>query len=247
MKVVSLVTFYSENQKLFGNLHLPYEKAPCIICLHGLEGSKDNDKWLRFSSRLHDEDYACLRFNFRGCGEGSDKSEGDFEDTSLTARIRDYQFALEFLQDTGKVDLKRLGVVGSSFGGMVALAARNRTVKAIVALASPYKIPRFDRPLIPKKEGDYYVLPSGRRFKKGFYDDVKRYDLLRSVKDSPPLLIVQGSSDEIVPLEHAYKIYEAASEPKKLELIKDADHVFSQPAHLNTVINLSLEWFNTYL
>ncbi|MCP8310003.1 MAG: alpha/beta fold hydrolase [Candidatus Methylarchaceae archaeon HK02M1] len=244
---MSLVTFYSENHKIFGNLHLPYKNAPCIVCLHGLESSKDSGKWLALSSRLCGEGYTCLRFNFRGCGEGMEKSEGEFEDTSLTSRINDYQSALDFLQDTKKLDASRLGVVGSSFGGMVALVAQDKRVKVIVVLATPYKIPRFDRPLTPKEIGGYYFLPSGRKFKKSFYEDLKKYDLLIAVKDSPPLLIIQGDSDDIVPLEHAYRLYDEASEPKKLEVVERADHVFSKPEHLNKVIGLTLAWFKKHL
>lgn len=244
---MSSVTFYSESKKIFGNLHLPYKKAPCVVCLHGLESSKDSAKWITYASRLYEEGYACLRFNFRGSGEGSEKSEGEFEDISLTSRIKDYHSALDFLENNGKVDMNRLGAVGSSFGGMVALATHCRNVKATVVLASPYKIPRYDRPLIPKEEGVYYILPSGRRFKKGFYEDLKKYDLIEDVKNTPPLLIIQGDADDTVPLEHAYKLYEAASEPKKLEIIKGADHIFSQTEHLNKAINHSLTWYKKYL
>ncbi|MCX8191673.1 MAG: alpha/beta fold hydrolase [Nitrososphaerales archaeon] len=241
------ITFYSEGQKIYGNLHLPYKGSPCIITLHGLESSKDSIKWLMIASKLYEEGYACLRFNFRGCGEGEEKSEGMFEDVTLSARINDYRSALQFLQSTGKVDMNRLGVIGSSFGGMVAIAGKDPRVKAIVTLGTPYKIPRFDRPMIPREEGEYYILPSGRRFKRTFYEDLKKYDLLRDIKDAPPILIIHGSSDTIVPLEHAKRLYEAASSPKRFEIIDGADHVFSNNDHLKRVIDLSLEWFKRYL
>jgi len=243
----TLVEFYCEGQRIFGNLHLPHTGAPCIIALHGLESSKDSGKWPTVASRLSEEGYACLRFSFRGCGEGEEKSEGEFEDLSLTGRIRDYESALEYLENKGEVDTNRLGVISSSFGGMVAIAAQNKRIKAMVALATPYKIPRFETPQIPKLEGDYYVLPSGRRFKKSFYEDLRSYDLLKAVKHSPPLLIVQGSLDGIVPIEHARKLYENAPHPKRLEIVQGADHLFSKSEHLNTAIDLSLKWFKKYL
>ncbi len=242
---VESVTFFSEGKKLRGNLHLPRENVPCIIVLHGLESSKDSDKWLTVASRLSDEGYACLRFSFRGCGEGIERSEGNFEDVSLTARIKDYKAALLFLQDTDKVEMNRLGAIGSSFGGMVAIAAQDKRIKAIVTLASPYKIPRYDKPLIPREKGEYYVLPSGRKFKKSYYEDLKGYNLLQDIKNAPPILITHGSADEIVPLEHAYRLYDAAPEPKKLEIIENADHIFT--IGLNKVIDLSLEWFKKYV
>ncbi len=240
------VTFYSEDQRIFGNLHLPYEKAPCIITLHGLESSKDSGKWPTIASRLYCEGFACLRFNFRGCGEGLEKSEGEFEHASLTGRIKDYRSALQFLQDTGKVDMRRLGVIGSSFGGMVAVAAQDKRIKAMITLSTPHRIPRFDRPQIPE-EVNYVEPPSGRGFKKGFYEDLWRYDVLKAIRSAPPILILHSSSDEVVPLEHSQKLYEAAAEPKRLEIIEGADHIFSKREHLNKVIDLSLEWFRKFL
>ena len=74
------ITFYSGDQEIFGNLHLPYGKAPCVISLHGLESSKDSGKWPAIAARLADEGYACLRFNFRGCGDGPEQSGGEFVD-----------------------------------------------------------------------------------------------------------------------------------------------------------------------
>jgi alpha/beta superfamily hydrolase len=150
---MELVTFYSETQRIFGNFHLPYEGSPCVVNLHGLESSKDSGKWPTVAARLCDEGYACLRFNFRGCGEGPEKSEGLFEDVTLTGRISDFKCALQFLQDTGKVDMRRLGVIGSSFGGMVVIGAQDRRVKVMVIMETPYKISRFDKPQIPQEVG----------------------------------------------------------------------------------------------
>ncbi|MFQ5762637.1 MAG: alpha/beta hydrolase [Candidatus Bathyarchaeia archaeon] len=241
------VRFYSENQRILGNLHLPHTRAPCVVTLHGLESGKDNGKWPTVAAGLYHAGYACLRFNFRGCGEGEQKSDGEFEDLTLTARIKDYKAALDHLETMDEVDTNLLGVVGSSFGGMVAVAAQDLRVKAVVTLGSPYKIPRFDEPRIPKLQGDYYILPSGRRFKKSFYEDLRGYDLLKAVEHSPPILVIHGSADETVPVEHAQKLYEHASHPKSLEIIEGADHVFSGQEHLDKAIELSLEWFNEYL
>jgi alpha/beta superfamily hydrolase len=239
------VSFYSGGRKILGNIHLPFEGAPCIITLHGLEGDKDSDKWLAIASRLYREGYACLRFNFRGCGEGLEKSEGEFEDTCLTARIEDYRAALRFLESTGKVNLEKLGVVGSSFGGMVAIAAGEKRVRAMVTLASPYKIPWSEDSKILMEEAGYVRLPSGRRLKKSFFEDLKDYDILRLVGNVPPILVIHGGLDELVPVEHAYRLYEAASTPKRIEIVENADHVFSKG--LDKALALILEWFKKFL
>ena len=237
-----LIAFYSEHQRIVGNLHLPYEKAPCIITLHGLESSKDSGKWPIIAARLYNAGYACLRFNFRGCGDGVEKSEGEFEDVSLTGRIRDYKGALQYLKETDRVDMRRLGVIGSSFGGLVAIAAQDKRIKAMVILSTPYSM------LQPQKEADgYNELPSGRRIKQGFFEDLRTYDVLQAIRSAPPTLFLHGDSDEVVPLEHARRLYEAAPEPKRLEIVEGADHVFSHHDHLSNVIELGLGWFKTYL
>jgi fermentation-respiration switch protein FrsA (DUF1100 family) len=244
---LELVTFYCHGRRIFGNLHLPYKGAPCIIALHGLESDKDSGKWPIIASRLCREGYACLRFNFRGCGNEPEKSEGLFEETCLTDRIEDYRAAIKFLWESGKVDVDRLGVIGSSFGGMVAVAAQDERIKAMVVMATRYRIPVLGEPKFSRELGTYYELPSGRRLKEKFFKDLEKYDLLNAVKKAPPILIIHGSMDEIVPVEHASKLYEAAPEPKRLEIIDGGDHTFSGAEHLNRVINLSLEWFNKYL
>jgi dipeptidyl aminopeptidase/acylaminoacyl peptidase len=238
------ITFYTDQQRIVGTLHLPYRNAPCVITLHGLESSKDSGKWPQFAARLYSEGFACLRFNFRGCGSGAERSEGAFEDTSLTGRIADYQRALQYLADSGAVDVSRLGVIGSSFGGMVAIAAGDSRVKAMVCLATPYTIPQITTAVA---EREHEELPSGRRLRKGFYDDLRHYPLLEAVRCAPPLLIFHGALDELVPAEQARTLYEAAPEPKRLEIIEDADHVFSRPEHLARVIELSMDWLKTYL
>lgn len=238
------VEFYVGSQRVRGNLHLPYTGAPCIIALHGLEGNKDSSKWLIVASKLLSKGYACLRFNFRGCGEGSD---GSFEDTTLTSRIEDYRAALRFLQKTGWIDAERIGVIGSSFGGMVAIAAQEKEVKALVVISTPYMIPSLGEIKLMCGGETYYVLPSGRRLKAKFYEDLRKYDLLEAIKSAPPILIIQGSADELVPSDHALRLYGAACEPKRVEIVSGADHSFTRPEHLDKVINLAVEWFKKYL
>ncbi|MEM2816626.1 MAG: alpha/beta fold hydrolase [Candidatus Bathyarchaeia archaeon] len=239
---VERVIFYSEGFRLVGNLHKPHKRAPCIIGLHGLESDKDGGKWPVMAEAFCKAGFAFLRFNFRGCGHDSEKSEGNFEDTCLTTRIADYRAAVKFLAENGGIDLDRIGAVGSSFGGMIAIAAQEKTVKALTTLAAPYTMPAISR-----VNGEYLILPSGNRLKKSFYEDLSRYDLLEVISRAPPILIIHGSHDQIVPVEHALRLYEHTPALKKLEIVAGADHVFSKQEHLNRVINLSVEWFKKCL
>ncbi len=45
------------------NFCLPAEKSPCVVMSHGLESSKEGDKWLVLAPRLCDSGFAALRFS----------------------------------------------------------------------------------------------------------------------------------------------------------------------------------------
>jgi len=243
-----LVIIHNQGQRIWGNFSLPHEGAPCILMSHGLESSKDGDKWLVLSPRLYDAGFASLRFSYGGCGEGEEKSEGEFEDTTLTGRISDYKAAIDFLCQA-KIDVKRLGVIGSSFGGMVALAARDDRIRTIVTIATPFSFPSPDEQQIKRaKDRGYLELESGRRLKMGFSEDLAKYNAGDEIKrNHHPLLIIHGASDDTVPVEHAYQLHRHAHEPKRLEIIEGANHTLNEPEHLERVVNLSLEWFKRYL
>jgi dipeptidyl aminopeptidase/acylaminoacyl peptidase len=245
--LIKSIPFYVEGRRLWGTLHHPaHTRSPCIVGLHGLEGEKDRGKWPIFAGRFCEARYAFFRFNFQGCGTGREKSEGQFEDTSLTGRIRDYEAALRVLGEQRAVDGERMGVVGSSFGGMVAVAAQNSKVRAMVTLAVPLTLFRSGEPP-PSREDGWITLPSGRRLKDGFVKDLRRHDLLNAVTTAPPLLILHGSNDVVAPVEDAYALYDAAADPKHLEILAGSDHAFTRDLDLEKVIDLSLGWFQRYL
>ena len=246
------VEFRSEGYRLIGNLHYPYKNAPCVLLCHGIVSSKDSEKWLTFACSLEAEGFAALRFNFRGCGWGDEWSGGDFQDTTLTSRIRDYKAALDFLGNTGKVDTNRLGVIGSSFGGCTIIAANDPRPRAYVALATPYKMGATPVMLKSFQEKGYYENPGigeprMSRVKKDLYDDLEQYDMGEAVKKiKHPLLIIHGSKDTI-PISDARRLYENANEPKRLEIVEGGSHMFVDTGHLDRIIDLSIGWFKKHL
>ncbi|MFH1775059.1 MAG: alpha/beta fold hydrolase [Chloroflexota bacterium] len=242
------VTFKSQQQLIFASLSLPCRGAPCIIVSHGMESSKDGSKWPVLARYLYEAGFACLRFSHRGCGEGAEKSQGEFADTTLSSRIQDYRAAIDYIETAG-VDTHRLGAVGSSFGGMVALAAGDIRLKALAILSTPC---RFQMPseefLKAYRNDDLFDLPSGNKIKAGFWRDIQEYDMCRAAASlNRPLLIVHGSADELVPVDNAREIYECARKLRRLEIVAGASHRFDNPDHLERFISLSLDWFKQYL
>jgi uncharacterized protein len=116
------VTFPSAGLKLSGNVRLPDglkpgEKRGAFLVLHGFGSNKDSSNVLAPTKVLTELGYVTLRFSMRGCGD----SEGEFGRVICLEQVEDTRNALTFLAGHPAVDPKRIAVVGSSFGGAVAV------------------------------------------------------------------------------------------------------------------------------
>jgi len=217
--------------RLAGVLHSPDERmSACVVTCHGLYSSKDSEKYVEVGRRFCGEGLAVLRFDFRGCGE----SRGLFEETSLTGRMEDLKYALDFVEIQG---YESIGVMGSSLGGTVAVltAAKDRRVKALVTWATPCHLDELFR------EG---LIEGFQKLRQ----DISKYDVVKAVKGMHcPILIVHGSLDQQVPLSHAEVLYKNANEPKDIQIIEGADHRLTNPINRRRAVELTLDWFKKYL
>ena len=128
------LTFTSGGLTLEGVLHLPaITPAPGVVVCHPhpqYGGDMENNVVLAACRALAERGCAVLRFNFRGIG----RSEGDF-DPGQDAQA-DTRAALAHLAALPEVDPKRIGLLGYSFGAMVAAEIASGALQAL-ALVSP--------------------------------------------------------------------------------------------------------------
>ena len=116
------VTFTSAGLKLSGVVHVPSgmragERRAAFIVLHGFGSNKTSSNTMQPTKVLGELGYVVLRFDMRGCGE----SEGEFGRVICLEQVEDTRSALTFLTGHPAVDPERIGVIGSSFGGAVAV------------------------------------------------------------------------------------------------------------------------------
>jgi len=231
------VRFSTSAGELAGIIHHPdHPSSSSVIACHGLFSSKESDKFITIGERFARKGITVLRFDFRGCGE----SDGNIEDTTITGRRDDLMAALSFIRRYKPSVTHTVGLLGSSMGGYVSLlvSASDGKVKAVVSWATPFS---FDglRKVISASNSP--------RLKEGFYQDASNYEAFTFVPKVKNLMIIHGDSDETVPKDHAEKLYQLAKESKQLEIIKGADHTFSNPTLCQKAINYSLNWFKKYL
>lgn len=239
------------HETLVGDLHLPESvtgKVPCVITSHGYKANRQSQKYLQLAAQLNAVGIAVLRFDHRGALNG--ESSGKFEDMTLSGRITDVQAAIETLSKEKEVDAARLGMLGSSLGGMDVLLINDAGVKAKVVISTPFKFPPLsDAAKSSFSEKGYFDYADGTRIKKEFYADLAQHDLPAEIKKIDcPLLVLHGSADELVPRHHTKVIYDAAgSKVKEIKIINGADHAFTGPTYLAEALGLAIDWFKKYL
>ncbi|UCG11150.1 MAG: alpha/beta fold hydrolase [Deltaproteobacteria bacterium] len=208
---------------------------PLVVLCHGLLSHGEGSKYRRLAQVLAREGIASVRFDFRGCGE----SEGVLAESTVSKRWKDLQAVIGRIGSLETFD-GRLGLLGSSLGGYLALLemSRNPLVQCSVVWSTPSGLQGLARRL-----PEVAPVPMSQEF----YDDLGRVELLPRLENVQRVMIVHGQNDQQVPLEHALRLFEAAKEPRGLRVLKDGDHRFSQPEARKQAIIYSLEWFRRYL
>jgi fermentation-respiration switch protein FrsA (DUF1100 family) len=130
------VTFLSDGLKLSGVVHLPpdlalAERRPAFLVLHGFGGSKEGGGSIALCERLAGWGYVALRFDFRGCGE----SEGEHGWIICLDQVSDTKNAVTYMASRPDIDPQRIALIGSSFGGAVAVytAGVDERVAAVIS------------------------------------------------------------------------------------------------------------------
>lgn len=189
--------------------------------------------------------FVTMIFNFRGTG----LSQGNLDMLGWT---HDLKAAVDFLCNQDEVDSSRLCLLGSSGGAAISVyvAAHDPRVSSVVTFACP-----ADFAFLPTKENAKSLLdrfrsigvfrdtdfpPSVEEWLEGFstVSPIRWVD-----KISPrPLLLIHGDKDDVVPIDHAFRLYEKAREPKEIITISGAGHRLRLE---EKAITTAIDWLKT--
>jgi pimeloyl-ACP methyl ester carboxylesterase len=233
----------SKGHQLYGVLSDPLGDVyrPMIVLCHGLSTSKDGRTCVRLEEIFNRNGFSTFRFDFFGHGE----SEGDFANVTISEAVDDVQCAIQFVKDKG---YERIGLVGSSFGGMASILFAGQS-EDLFALALKSPVSDYLALLIARDHGQdieawkqkgciFITAPDGKneRLNYSFFADAQKirgYALAANIK--APTFIVHGDKDITVPLAQSQKIAKVIPECK-LEVVKGADHVYSDPEHFEIML-----------
>jgi dipeptidyl aminopeptidase/acylaminoacyl peptidase len=97
-----------------------------------------------------------------------------------------------------------------------------------------------------KRTGEVFFSSRGRSLKltEKFFADAVSFDPTNLLKTfNKPLMVVHGDMDEIIPVEEAYKVRDLSRGRVDLEIVPDADHMFSREEDRIDISRSVAGWF----
>ncbi len=229
----------------------PTDRA--VLLCHGFLSGKNSTTNKTLTRSLTEQGIATFRFDFFGQGE----SEGPFEALTVTIAHGQALAALDLLAAKG---YKRIGLIGSSFGGLISiLAASQRADIACLGLKCPVadfaEVLRLEfgeasmaRWKMHHEIPDVTGGPKPVRLRYALYENCLSYDGFKAAATiKTPTLIVQGEKDELVPLGQSSRLMEVLQGKRQLEILPGADHSFTKGEDFKKMTTLLADWMVKHL
>lgn len=237
--------------RLAARLDAPANPLAYVLFAHCFTCTKDLKAVTWISRELVDRRIAFFRFDFTGLGE----SEGDFADTNFTSNLADLVAAADFLRQNYQAP--RI-LIGHSLGGTAVLVAARQIPEtvAVATIAAPAGLGHMQEFLTRQAPGlghdevaEVDVMGRPIRIKGQLLDDLRKHDILAEVAQlNLPLLIFHSPTDEVVGIDHARRIFEAAHHPKSFIALDGADHLLiAREQDARYVADLLAAWARRYL
>lgn len=241
---------------------------PAVVMNHGHGGGRqEGGGFEKLADALAKAGIATIRMDFAGTGD----SKAPWTDQSLSTMIADSNASLAYLMANYPVDPARLGILGYSMGGRIALTiaqAPDTPYKAVGLLAPSANPGKSLLLLLAGSEAEYERLYAEAKSAKGYADHTTQYGQKQQLSlkwfeellaSSPlegisayqgPMLVVHGDQDVTIPPAENEAV--VAAYPKaSIVLVPDADHGYGfysdQPAVSALVESSFADFFSANL
>lgn len=263
--VEKTVTYSSGERAVPAVVTLPAGEGPfpAVVMNHGHGGSKDeNVGFVGVARALAQAGFATIRMDFPGCGD----SEASFTENTLSNMMADSNAGLAYLMDNYSIDADRLGILGYSMGGRLALellsgkdnpykaavllsAAANPGEEAIAGVVGP-DTTIDEAKAIAKEKGSFdYTTQYGQELSlsEGWFDDMLVDPLADIANYTGPMLVLHGDQDTVV-TDATNKLIVAAYPAAQEIVVPDADHgygFYSDQPEVTALVETSITDFFT--
>jgi dipeptidyl aminopeptidase/acylaminoacyl peptidase len=224
---------------------------PGIVLPHGGPTGQTTDYFNRTVIALVTRGYVCIAPNVRGStGYGMEFQKANFKDLG-GGDLQDEVYAAKFLQATGYVDSKKIGITGGSYGGYMTLMAIGKAPDVWAAGVEEYGIINWltmlqhEDPMLQEYEKSLLGDPEKDR---AVYEADSPLAYIKNTK--APLLVLQGDNDIRVPKEEAeqvVKILQDAGKTVDAHYYPNEGHGFAKRENQVDAIRRTIDWFDKYL
>ena len=211
------------------------EKAPALIWVHGGPGGQSTVDFSPMIQYLVNHGYAVLAVNNRGSSgygktffKAADLKHGEID-------LADCIEGKKFLIGTGRIDEKRIGIIGGSYGGYMTLAALAFQPGSFEVGVNIFGVSNWERTL--KSIPPWWEAMRELLYKK-IGDPYEQTDYIRSIsplfhaeKINKPLIVLQGANDPRVLQVESDDIVEKVKEngvPVEYIIFEDEGHGFTK-------------------
>jgi dipeptidyl aminopeptidase/acylaminoacyl peptidase len=225
--------------------------SPGIVLPHGGPTGQTLDNFNRTAEALASRGYVAIAPNVRGStGYGMPFQKANNQDLG-GGDLQDEVYAAKFLVATGYVNEKKIGMIGGSYGGYMAMMAIGKTPDVWAAAVELFGIAdwlteqQHESPEL--QQYDQSILGDPVKDRK-VYEDASPIRYFRNAK--APLLVLQGENDIRDPKEEADQVVDTL---RKYGKIVDAHyypgegHGFAKRENQVDSLQRSIAWFDKYL
>jgi len=217
--------------------YTPPKNGAVILVAHGYGDKRAEDYYALFASH----GYGVVAWDFRAHGE----SEGGFSSLGYY-EVLDAKAALDFA--LAQPGVEHIGAWGGSMGAvtMIRAAAQYPEIEALVA-DSPFATLEEEMDLrVPFPLLRALIRFFAERQSGVTVDSVRPIDDI--VRISPrPVFLIQGMGDDMVPLNSAQRLYDAAGAPRQLWTENEAPHLNMYAYYKTRYTKHVIRFFDEYL
>ena len=224
---------------------------PALVLPHGGPTGQVQDYWSPRVAALVSRGYICIAPNVRGStGYGMDFQRANYQDLG-GGDLQDEVYATRFLQATGYVGSKKIGITGGSYGGFMTLMAIGKTPEVWAAAVELFGIIDWMTMLQhsdPELQQYEKTLLGDPVKDKKVYDAASPISYIHNVKS--PLLVLQGDNDPRVPKEEAVQVVDLLKKDGKIvdaHYYPNEGHGFEKRENQIDAIRRTVAWFDKYL
>jgi len=244
-------------------------KFPLVVLAHGHGGSRQEAGGFELlARRLAERGIASIRMDFPGCGDSTEP----FTNNNLSNMLQDLQAARKYAVAQAEIDADRVGLLGYSMGGRLAvLLAEIDPSYGVMVTWTPALNNGAEREIIEFGGADAYAALRAEAQNQGMAEYTTRwgnqlqlgYRWFTDLEQTMPLLslatfkgsllVLYGDQDDVVPPEVSEAAIAAATSSREVvrHVVVSANHALGfytqRPEIADEVVNTTVDFFSQRL